>query len=534
MEEARRVKELDGLKNRLYTNITHEFRTPLTVILGMVEQLAAGKMQAPRQEQWKQGLALIQRNGQNLLRLINQLLDLSKLEAGQLNVNMVRGDIVAYLQYLTESFYSMAEDKSVRLTFYSEEEELWMDYDEDKIQHIVYNLLSNAIKFTPPKGKVIFHVLKTLDIKQNGQSFLQMKIKDTGMGIPSEKLPHIFDRFYQVDDSATRRGEGTGIGLALVKELIELLKGDVLVESKLDKGTTFLIHLPISQEAALQEKSFLQKGTTSNLLKANTIAADDTAPTEKDAPLLLIVEDNPDVVIYMRSLLERDYNIQVAENGQIGIDKAVEIVPDIIISDVMMPEKNGYEVCEAIKADQRTSHIPIILLTARAEQQDRIEGLKIGADAYLTKPFNKEELMIRLEKLIEIRQKLQNRFAKYEKEQSDAKSNTLEDTESKFLQGLTEAIKKHLDNPDFGVPQLAQTVLMSQMQVYRKLKALTGKTPSQFIRSIRLQKGMELLKTSDLTISEIAYEVGFADPNYFSKTFQQEFRRSPRSIRNHL
>ena len=533
--ETRRTKELDYLKSRLYTNITHEFRTPLTVIMGMSEQLGKNAAELPKsyREKMRSGLHLIQRNGQNLLHLINQLLDLSKLDSGKLKLKMTQGDIVAYLQYLTESFYSMAEDKDIRLTFYAEEESLLMDYDEEKIQQIVYNLLSNAIKFTPERGKVIFHILK---LKRSTSEQLQMKVKDTGVGMSPEDVRHVFDRFYQADGSSTRKGEGTGIGLALTKELVELMNGEIQVESTPDKGSTFTIHLPISREYPLRQNiparqirttpSFSTAGPFETLIQS-------AIPGEtSELPTLLIIEDNVDVALYIKTLLEGKYTIHVAENGQIGIDRAIELVPDIIISDVMMPEKDGYEVCYTLKQDERTSHIPIILLTARASQEDRIDGLHHGADAYLTKPFQKRELMVRLKSLVELRQKLQKRYSA----NSDLPraTPTDDDKESQFLHKLRETVVAQMDQPDFSASQLAEVILMSQTQVYRKLKALTDQTPSQFIRSIRLQRAKELLKTTDLTISEIAYEVGFSDPNYFSRTFNKAFHIPPRDFRKYL
>jgi signal transduction histidine kinase/ligand-binding sensor domain-containing protein/CheY-like chemotaxis protein len=532
MEETRRMKELDHLKSRLYTNITHEFRTPLTVIMGMAEQLEEKQQIENAKGKLQQGLQLIQRNSRNLLRLINQLLDLSKLDSGKLKLHMVRGDLVAYLQYLTESFYSMAADKEIRLTCYSEEDALWMDYDEEKIQHIVYNLLSNAIKFTPRKGKVIFHIRKQ---EQAEMPWLELKIRDTGPGIAPDQLPHIFERFYQADDSSTRKGEGTGIGLALTKELIELMQGSIAVESTPGQGTTFLIRLPIAQNAgpAQTVRQPLAPDRRAGSVNHKTIpiaAEQETVPNE-DVPSVLIMEDNPDVVLYIRNLLEQDYRIHTAENGQMGIDMAIELIPDIIISDVMMPEKDGFEVCATLKQDERTSHIPIILLTARAEPEDRLEGLQYGADAYLTKPFQKRELQIRLEKLVEIRQKLQARFSRGTATAVEVAEARRPDSERAFLEKLEAIVQQHLGETGFGVPQLAEALHMSQMQVYRKLKALTGRTPSQFIRSFRLQKGKELLHTTDLTISEIAYEVGFSDPNYFSRTFHHEFKVSPNVLR---
>ena len=518
LQEAERIKELDTIKSRFYTNITHEFRTPLTVILGINDTIKGHQQER----------SLIQTNAQNLLRLINQLLDLSKMESHQLKLNFTHGNIINYMQYLCESFHSAATDKGITLAFYTEVEHLKMDYDEAKVQHIVYNLLSNALKFTPEYGKIIFHVTQEDTLKQ---SFLKMKIKDNGIGISDVHLPHIFDRFYQVDDSSVRKGEGTGIGLALTKELIELMKGSIQVKSVEQIGTTFIVKLPIENNIQ-QIKERPQKEFNFPLSKAESAGVPSnlspiSSKLSKDLPELLIIEDNKDVVIYIKTLLQKDYQIQTAKNGKLGIEKAIELVPDLIISDVMMPEKNGFEVCETLKQDERTSHIPIILLTAKATMEDKIHGLKHGADAYLTKPFHKEELIIRLDKILELRQKLQQKYASNPPISTD-KSPSLEEI---FIQKLQAIIAENYDNHQFGVTELAEAVHLSHTQVYRKLKALMGKTPSQFIRSFRLQKGRELLQNSDLNISEVAYEVGFADPNYFSRMFQKEFGKSPREFK---
>ncbi len=554
--EALRLQELDALKSRLYTNITHEFRTPLTVIMGMT-----GNIKGHSEEK-----KLIQRNSESLLRLINQLLDLSKLDAGLLKLDTVQADIVTYLQYLTESFYSMADEKQVRLTFYPEVEELAMDYDEGKIQHIVYNLLSNAIKFTPEGGKVILHLRQ---VKRKGQPWLQLKVSDTGRGIAAEHLSHIFDRFYQAPapSQAPPKGEeptapipperlpawnsppsggqgGAGIGLALTKELVELMGGTIAVESGVGKGTDFMILLPIRRSAGALKK---EPGTKKTLPapRGNTVLSatpsklrsaleQATADPDADRPVLLIIEDNRDVVTFIQSLLRKDYQIETASNGQQGIVNALEMVPDIIISDVMMPEKDGYEVCEILKNDRRTSHIPIILLTAKAAEADRVSGLRKGADAYLTKPFNKEELYVRLEKLLELRQALQKRYAVTSKSVISRDALTLEaepTLEDLFLQKLQKTVLENLDDPGLGVEQLSRTAHLSRSQLYRKLKALTGEPPNAFIRKIRLHRAMELLTTTDLNISEIAYDVGFNDPNYFSRAFSNEFGQAPSEYR---
>ncbi len=514
--EVENLKKFDTIKNNFYTNITHEFRTPLTVIMGMNDNIK-GHQKEKR---------LIRRNSKNLLQLVNQLLDLSKLESVGTKLNKKQGDIVYYLQYLGESFSSMATDKGIQLTFYSEEEELLMDYDEVKIQHIIYNLLSNALKFTSEGGKVIMHLQKII---QEDKPFLKLIVRDTGIGIPKDQIAHIFDRFYQIDHAKNNRANGTGIGLALVKDLVQLMEGKVEVKSQENKGTTFTIYLPIETKFPLDRELL-----TDTKSKATSIAINNPATTMKeglelDLPILLIIEDNKDIVAYIQSLLDKQYTIYVAKNGQAGIEKAIHLVPDIIISDVMMPIKNGYEVCEVLKQEEQTSHIPIILLTAKSTQKDKIDGLKYGADAFLTKPFYKEELLVRIEQLVAIRKKLQQRYA------TNIIATTIDQPiENIFLEKVLRSIEENLDETTFGVPELAATLAMSKSQLYRKLKALTNKTPSHYIRISRLTKGKELLQNTNLNISEIAYNVGFTDPNYFSRAFQQEFRKSPRDFRNSL
>lgn len=522
--EALRIKELDVIKSRLYTNITHEFRTPLTVILGMVETIRGHENERK----------LIRRNGKNLLRLINQLLDLSKLDSGTMKMDLVQGDMINYLQYLTESFHSMAHEKNVRLTFYAEIPELIMDFDEVKIQHIIYNLLTNALKFTKAGGKVVLHANQA---QRSGEPFLKLKVQDTGIGIPEDQLSHIFDRFFQADNSNTRKGDGTGIGLALTRELIELMGGSISAESTLGKGTNFTLLLPIRLQSNpplpliefSSSRSLIPELVPDLPAPISAVTTDDHENVGSEKPLLLIIEDNADVVTYIVGLLEREYDITTAPNGRFGIEKAYEIIPDIIISDVMMPEKDGYEVCETLKHDERTSHIPIILLTAKAEAADRIRGLRKGADAYLMKPFNKEELYVRLEKLLELRQALQQRYAGKEAESRKPAVPTLDDL---FLGKLRQNVAENLDNSELGAEQLCQVVNLSQSQLYRKMAALTGEPPNAFIRKIRLQKAKEMLETTELNISEIAYSVGFNDPNYFSRAFAREFGQSPSSYRD--
>lgn len=520
-QQKQYVEELDQLKTKFFTNISHEFRTPLTVIIGNTSLIKG-------HEKLK---SIIHRNSKHLLQLVNQLLDLAKLESGSLKLNEIQADIIHYLRYLTESLYSMADEKEIALTFYTEEKELLMSFDEEKIQHIVYNLLSNAIKFTDKGGKVVFHVRKA---DQKNQSWLQFKVSDTGIGIRPEALDRIFDRFYQTEAKINIIQEGSGVGLSLTKELVEMMEGQITVSSQPGKGTEFTVLLPIHHRAVLQEpKTQIPEAEVPETTAVPTLT--DLSHNPGERPQLLLIEDNPDVRTYIEDLLKKTYQITVAENGQEGIDKALELIPDIIISDVMMPLKDGFEVCQTLKTDERTSHIPIILLTAKATTENRIEGLRGGADAYLTKPFNKEELFVRLEKLVELRKALQARYAApvpfLQQVQAKSKPKAEPSLDDLFLQKLVKVVRDRLDDPDLAVADLCRAVNLSNMQVNRKLKALTGRTPSRFIRSIRLEKGMELLQTTELTISEIAYDVGFSDPNYFSRSFSEEFGHPPNVIR---
>ncbi|MEM6697471.1 MAG: ATP-binding protein, partial [Bacteroidota bacterium] len=396
-QKSERLKELDEAKSRIYTNITHEFRTPLTVISGLIDQV-------DDQHDFK---TPIQRNSSQLLNLVNQMLDLRKLETGNLTVHYVQADIIRYLRYLTSSFQSYAESKQIGLHFLTEKAQFVMDFDQEKIARIFYNLLSNAIKFTNEGGNI--YIRTAIQPTQ-----FQLEIKDTGRGIPEKELPYIFEQFYQVDNSSTRRGEGTGIGLTLVKELVNILKGTIQVESRIGEGTTFRMTLPITNNARLEHDVPSDQSDNGKMVVTTPISTEpsniESTAADLSKPTVLLVEDNADVLHYLISCLKDQYEIEIAMNGAEGIQKAIENTPDIIVSDVMMPEKNGFELCETLKADVRSSHIPIILLTAKVDLNARLEGLGKGANAYLSKPFHQEELLLILQNQLQIRQQLQARF----------------------------------------------------------------------------------------------------------------------------
>jgi signal transduction histidine kinase/DNA-binding response OmpR family regulator len=524
--EREKLVALDKMKSKMYANITHEFRTPLTVVLGMAETL---KTNVANQhfDGAEKSLEMIRRNGKNLLNLVNELLDLTKVESGNMELNLVQTDTIPFVKYLSESFHSLAESKKINLTVYSEIETLEMDIDVNKMASIISNLLSNAVKFTPPQGKIIVHLTK---VRKNQQEFFVIKVQDNGKGLAHSDIPNLFDRFYQVSDTSGKQ-EGTGIGLSLTKGFVTLMNGTISVESTLNKGSTFMVQIPVTNKAV---KSDQAKITIEQPIKLAALAAQEenihTSESQSELPLVLIIEDNEDVAHYLKTCLKEKYQTIYALNGEVGIQMAYEHIPDIIISDVMMPVKDGYEVCATLKSDERTDHIPIILLTAKVTTKDRLTGLTHGADAYLAKPFIKEELFTRLNQLILVRNKL---IGKLEKNGlSSLLKEKVENPQTKFLKQVIKIIHENLDKPDFGSLQLAKEMRLSESQIYRKLKSITDKSTAIFIRSIRLQKAKELLQTTQKNISEIAYEVGFNDPSWFSRAFKEEFGSAPSDLYN--
>jgi len=511
--EARRLQDLDSMKTQLYTNITHEFRTPLSVILGTVDNLGQRVKQTLDAE-----LEVIRRNGRQLLEMVNRMLELSKLDAGKLNLQPIQGDVLPFLRYVTESFHSFALNQKINLIFYSEEKSILMDYDPEKLLPVLSNLLSNALKFTPEYGTVQVVARRSKESSPG----LALEFRDTGMGISAEELPHIFDRFFQSRNNGPQ--EGTGIGLALVKELVELMKGKIEVKSRAGEGTVFFVWLPITQKAESAPPPKLPElGAHSPPAIAVPASAGELATGEK--PLVLLVEDNIDLMNYLTTCLERDYRLLYARNGREGIEQARRLVPDMIISDVMMPEIDGFELCRTLKTDERTSHIPIILLTAKADEVSRLEGLETGADAYLVKPFVQRELQIRLQKLIELRQHLQKRYRGYES--TLPPFDIQYEREDEFLQKVRKTIEAHLEDENFGVEQLYSAVGVSRVQLYRKLKALTGHSPARVIRGLRLHRARYLLRTTELRVGEVARYVGFKDQGYFTKIYKKEFGELP-------
>jgi signal transduction histidine kinase/DNA-binding response OmpR family regulator len=557
--EGEKLKELDTMKSRFFANISHEFRTPLTLILGPLE-----KIKASVSEEIKNDLTMVQRNARRLQNLINQLLNLSKLEAGEMKLVAQEVNITDLIRGYTHSFESLATQKGIKLSFETEDKNIMAWVDKDKMERILYNLLSNAFKFTGDGGGVTVTVsappvvppitggTNVLTSPPGGgerggaakAECFKISVTDTGSGIDAEKLPHIFDRFYQANDTNKADSEGSGIGLALTRELVELHHGIINVSSEKGAGTEFAVYLPVGDghlaPEAKTEKRELKSEITELITGNRQLTTNNRQPitdnrqpkTDSDKPALLIVEDNNDLRSYIRSHLDQSYSIIESEDGKSGFESAIEQIPDLVISDVMMPEMDGFELCEKLKTDERTSHIPVILLTARAGQESKLEGLEIGADDYITKPFDSKELIARINNLLETRRNLREYFQKEFSKTGLENLISIPDSgitsmEQKFLQKTIEIIQKNLSDPDFTVKKLCSEMAMSNMQLHRKLVAITGQTANRFIRACRLKRAAMLLEKRAGNVTEVAYEVGFNNLSWFAKCFQEQFGISP-------
>jgi signal transduction histidine kinase/DNA-binding response OmpR family regulator len=523
--ESKRLKEMDLLKSNFFANISHEFRTPLTLIIAPLRDLIAGKTIKNPSSTYKMML----RNGERLLELINQLLDLSKLEAGKLQLQASEQNMNQWIRPIFYAFESLADTKQIDYQLHLPKESVFAWIDQDKMEKVITNLLSNAFKFTPEEGQI------QLSIAQKEEQLL-FKVSDNGLGIPKEKLPSIFNRFFQIDDSSTKAYEGTGIGLALVKELVDLHQGKIEVESAPNKGTHFTISLPLGARHLKEpEKVKLPPIVTASKPSIIPTEVSDhkttTSPNPPNTPIVLIVEDNADIRQYISETLEGDYQIITAANGKIGVETAKKQVPDLIISDVMMPEMDGTMLTKQLKTESSTSHIPIILLTARAERADKLLGLKTGADDYLVKPFDKIELQQRVHNLIQQRKLLREKYSQsiYISQSPKAEENT--NPEDRFIQKVISIIENNMEDESFGVEELSQALFLSRFQLHRKIKALTNKSISVFIRSIRLQHAKSLLENGKGNVSEIAFRLGFNSVAYFSKCFNDEFGLSPSKVK---
>ena len=532
--KARHLHELDMLKLRLFTNISHEIRTPLTLILGPLEKLISKEVP---EEEIQSHLSMVYRNTKQLDRLINQLLDFRKLEAGNLKLELTQGDMVSLVSNVVHSFDEYAKEKQITLKFNSLKKKIVALFDPDKVETIVNNLISNAIKYTEEGGIVSVHLSLVFSTEDEDtlnnvpeRQFIEISVKDTGKGISQNNIEKIFTRFFRIDSK--NETTGTGIGLSLVKELVKLHKGNIYVISKPGKGSKFTVRLPFETEMEPEQSEILQDTEERKVHASDRKASNDDIPEKPDARIMLIVEDNPDVRYFIRSHFDTIYSIYEAKNGREGWDLAIRIIPDVIISDILMPDVDGYEFCKRIKKDERTSHIPVLLLTALHSKEHEIEGLSCGADDYVTKPFDISILHTKIENMLSVRAALKE---KYIRELILRPSDvTVSSPDDRFLKKAMEVVEKNIANADFDIENFAAEVGVSRMQLYRKFSALTNMTVKEFVKSIRLKRATQLLLEKKMTITEIAFAVGFKDLSHFRKCFHREYGMSASEYSTHF
>jgi signal transduction histidine kinase/DNA-binding response OmpR family regulator/ligand-binding sensor domain-containing protein len=556
-EMVQKIEELSNVKQRFFTNISHEFRTPLTLILGSIEQLL-NRQQDNDKSRINQAYETIQRSSRRILRLINQILEIRKIETGRLELNTNDGDIVSFTQEIVSLFNDMASNQGVKLDFETGLKSLPVSFDHDKIEKILFNLLSNAFKSTPEGGKIKVTLERKTATSKSSQAYIgdkeskkcmiRFRVEDTGKGIPETELEHIFDRFYQVNDNSySQRFGGSGIGLSYVKDLVTNHGGEIQVESEPEKGTRFTFVIPCidgtwenDQEPGLlnyNPSQFISKDIrleVENLNRWLDISHKSELEIPEKQPIQLaqngklmamVVEDEHELRKFIRETLEPDFEVIEAYNGAVGYEKALAYQPDIIVTDVMMPEMNGIELCARLKSNLVTNHIPVIMLTARIAPENKVEGYQSGADAYLEKPFNMEFLRIRINNLLQAQEKTREKVLR---ELITQPSEVLIQSEDdKMLEKIRDLLEENISNPDFDVESLSQEFSLSRFHFSRKIKQITGLTPKEIMDSFRLKRAGQILQQNKLTVSEIAYMVGFDHPNSFSRAFRKYFNMTP-------
>ena len=517
-KQAQEVMNLEKIRSNFFTNITHEFRTPMTVILGMTEQL----LQRSEQNEDRESLKTIAKQGKSLLELVNQLLDISKVRSEVDHPDWKHGDVVAYINMVVESHRMYARQQMVDVEFVPAQISISMDFVPSYLKKILRNLLSNAIKFTPRGGQIYLTVAK-----ERGNAVIT--VADTGEGIAVEDLPHIFDSFYQGSNSHAKTG--TGVGLSLVRQMVEAMGGGIHVKSAPGSGAIFSLSLPLQHGEGVSAhwSPDMEEEEASQDVVVNEMPPDDNNEAQ-ELPSVLIVEDNADVAGYIGSLLKTKYRLVFARNGSEGLEKAEEFMPDIILTDLMMPEMDGYELCRCIRKSELLNHIPVIMITAKSEAADRVQGLEVGADAYLLKPFNANELYVRIYKLLEQRRLLREKYSQalYE---GNAQSVEMLPPDKDFLTKLTDAIYLQISDTGLSTDKLADKICMSQSQLNRKVKSITGFNTSAYVLQIRMEWACRLLTNSEIPIGEIASKCGFEDQSHFTRAFKQIFDTTPTQYR---
>ena len=517
--EAERIQQLDALKTKFFTNISHEFRTPLSLIISPLEKIIS----QTKDQETRNHLVLIQRNARRLLTMVNQLLDFRKMEVQKLEAKNSWGEIIDFIREVSIAFEDLAQNKQIKYSCKSSVKEWYTYFDKDKTDKIITNLLSNAFKFTPEKGKVSL-ILDTISI-DGKQYWLRITVKDTGIGIHPEMQEKIFDRFYQSDVTSAIINQGSGIGLSMVNEYVKLLGGTIKVESIVGKGSSFIVDLPLAvfSNEEIEQLNASEQVQKLNPKPENNAVLSQSKPTVHDTAkkTILLVEDSTEFRFYLKDNLLKKYNILEAEDGSRGWELTQEHFPDLVVSDIMMPNTDGIQLCSMIKKNRQTRHIPVILLTAKVETEPVIEGFESGADDYISKPFDFRILESRIENLINTREQLRRSYQSMigiTPEKIEVNSQ-----DEKFIKKALETVEKYIAEPSFSVEDLGKEMGMSRVSLYKKMVALINKTPTEFIRILRLKRAADLLSTSQLSVSEIAYKVGFNNPRYFSKYFSAQF-----------
>jgi signal transduction histidine kinase/DNA-binding response OmpR family regulator len=543
--EREKTEEMYQMKLRFFTSISHEFRTPLTLILGPLQNIIGSLENDTR---FTRQIQTIKRNSERLFRLIDQVIEFRKIESNKINLYASEGDIVLFVRELVDSFEEIACQRSITLEFHSEMENSKLWFDENKVDKIIYNLLSNAFKFTPDKGRIRVVLSPASSIPSEGTTeskdpslphrFIAINIEDSGIGIADNDLEHIFDRYYRVENQDSFVQTGSGIGLSLAKELTDLHRGQIKVTSRLGKGTSFTLYLPIGNDHLSEEEMVTRaEEKTGKDISLKQFALTDEheyidryEPVQPqldrgERPLLMIVDDDPELRSFIKNNFNTDYIVIEAENGQEGFEMALKNNPDIIIIDIMMPVMDGIELTRKIKTDIKTSHIPIILLTAKADVESRIEGLDTGANAYIAKPFTTKLIEVQIHNILKNRDSLRKKFSKELVLQPSEIAITSLDEE--FLQKAIYTVEEHMSDTEFSVETFIKEMGMSRSRMHRKIKALTAHSTSEFIRTIRLKRAASLLEKSKLPIEETAYAVGFNSTAYFTKCFKIQFGKTP-------
>jgi signal transduction histidine kinase/DNA-binding response OmpR family regulator/ligand-binding sensor domain-containing protein len=527
--QNKQIIENEQLKSRFFTNISHEFRTPLSLIQSPVEEM----LEDPRRnEKERRKLNMVHRNARRLLTLVNQLLDISKIDGNKMMLELIEDDIMKHLRAITGAFTSLAETKGINYVRHLPADVTYSWFDPDKLEKIASNLLSNAFKFTPDDGEIIFAARYLNSNDHLPGCYLEFSVQDNGPGIPSDRLEKIFDRFYQIEESVKSESGGTGIGLSLARDMARLMYGDIRVQSEPGMGSTFIVALPLGKDHLKESEFILLKEAHESVIfkpelhdNPQEVGQNPEEISKIEKPILLIVEDSPDIRMQLADNLNGDYVILEAIDGDAGVKKATEIIPDLIITDLMMPHMDGVELCDKLKNDELTSHIPIIMLTAKVTLEDKIAGLLTGADDYVPKPFHMAELKARVTNLIEQRRKLRERFSR----EVTLKPGDISITplDEKFLNRAIEIVEKHINDETFGIREFREKMSMTRSTLFRKLQALTNQSPAEFIRIIRLKRAASLLKQNFGNISQVSYEVGFNNLTSFNRSFRKFYGVSP-------